>query len=310
MLNWMKLGSLGICLLAMACSKPAEESAAAPEATGKLVVYATNYPIAYMAERIGGDAIDLRFPIPEGKDPAYWKPSEDDIAAMQSARLLLTNGAKYENWLEKATLPESIIVNTSSAVTDRYIETEDAVVHSHGPEGTHSHAGLASTTWLDPAFARAHAEGIAKALTEKAPGEAASFDHNLTVLLADFDQWAATLDSAAEPLGDRPLFASHPVYQYLERRMGLNLVSMHWEPNEMPESAAWTDFDQLLERHAGQLMLWEDEPLPETRAALEERGVVIVVYPPCFNRPGSGDFLSVMLENAANLETALAATAP
>jgi zinc transport system substrate-binding protein len=65
---------------------------------------------------------------------------------MQGADRILLNGADYEKWVPQATLPDGSVVNTSAAVSDRYIETDDAIVHSHGPEGMHSHAGVAFTT--------------------------------------------------------------------------------------------------------------------------------------------------------------------
>ncbi|MGI9342970.1 MAG: hypothetical protein ACR2QV_08965 [Gammaproteobacteria bacterium] len=46
-------------------------------------VYAVNYPLAYFAERIGSDAVDVRFPVPAGVDPAAWVPDPDTIAEYQ-----------------------------------------------------------------------------------------------------------------------------------------------------------------------------------------------------------------------------------
>ena len=48
----------------------------------------------------------------------------------------------------------------------------------------------------------------------------------------------------------------------------------------------------MAERSASR-MLWEAEPLDETRKRLQELGVEVVVYDPCGNKPGAGDFLKV-----------------
>ena len=37
----------------------------------KLVIYTVNYPLAYFAERIGGDLVAVHFPAPEDVDPAF-----------------------------------------------------------------------------------------------------------------------------------------------------------------------------------------------------------------------------------------------
>jgi len=47
--------------------------------------------------------------------------------------------------------------------------------------------------------------------------------------------------------------------------------------------------------------LWEGEPHPETKLLLEEAGVKAVLFIPCGNRPGQGDYISVMNQNIENL---------
>jgi len=48
-------------------------------------------------------------------------------------------------------------------------------------------------------------------------------------------------------------------------------------------------------------MLWEGQPLDDTRKKLQELGVDIVVYDPCGNKPEAGDFLEVMRGNVNQL---------
>ena len=118
-------------------------------AADRLVVYAVNYPLAYFAERIGAEHVEVHFPAPAGVDPAFWVPNAETVAGYQGADLILLNGADYAKWVTKATLPMSAMVNTTAAATDRYIEIEALTTHSHGPEGEHAHGGTAFTTWLD-----------------------------------------------------------------------------------------------------------------------------------------------------------------
>ncbi len=49
-------------------------------------------------------------------------------------------------------------------------------------------------------------------------------------------------------------------------------------------------------------MVWEGEPGEATVKRLEAMGLGSLVYTPCSNAPGEGDFLSVMRENAARLD--------
>jgi len=102
----------------------------------------------------------------------------------------------------------------------------------------------------------------------------------------------AALSEALTPLRGGHVLASHPVYQYLERRYGLVLTSFHWEPDLTPSPKEWAVLDALLGQRAATVMLWEGEPTPKTRAALQARGLRVVVLPTLSNRPPEGDFVS------------------
>ena len=78
---------------------------------------------------------------------------------------------------------------------------------------------------------------------------------------------------------------------------------MHFEPDQEPSEKQWTQLKYLLREHNAKWMLWEGEPLLETRVQLAGLGVKSVVFDPCGNRPEKGDFLSVMRENAKRLAT-------
>ena len=59
----------------------------------RISVVSVNYPLHYFATRIGGDLVDASFPVPADIDPAFWKPSGDDVAQIQAADLIVLNGA-------------------------------------------------------------------------------------------------------------------------------------------------------------------------------------------------------------------------
>lgn len=84
------------------------------------------------------------------------------------------------------------------------------------------------------------------------------------------------------------------MYQYLGRRHGFELTSLHWEPDLTPPPEEWAALDALLDERVATVMLWESEPTPETRAGLEARGLRIAVFPTWSNRPAKGDFISAM----------------
>lgn len=286
--------SLAMLLGACGAPKPAppQNQAALP------TVYAVNYPLAYFAERIGGDAVEVVFPAPPDEDPAYWQPSREALESFQSADLILLNGAGYAKWAATAALPEDRSVDTSAAFADRHIRMEDAVEHSHGPEGMHAHEGTDFNTWLDPGLALKQAEAVQVALKPLAPGA------DLSALAADLRALDADLRAAAEKLGDAAIIASHPVYAYLARAYQLNVSSLHWEPGETPPDTEWGHLAELMEHTGAKIMLWEGGPAPAVAERLREMGLRLVVFPPCGNRPETGDYMSVMRESCARLAEA------
>lgn len=270
------------------------------------VVVASNYPLAYMAERIGGDAVDVRFPARGTGDPSFWKPQPEDIAAMQEADLILLNGATYEQWLTGVTLPMARVIDTSAGFHDRLIETDDAITHSHGDEGAHSHSGTAYTTWLDFNVASEQARAVAESFAERWPEHAETFRANVKPLVEDLNALDKAIAEAVAVNPEMPVLFSHPVYQYFQRRYGVNGVSLHWEPDEVPDDAQWAYLDELLTTHPARVVIWEGEPVQESVDTLQERGIASITFDPCGNAPDTGDFLDAMKANVEALTQAYA----
>lgn len=280
---------------------PASPSHAGSTASPRLKIVAANYPLAYFAERLAGVRATVAFPVPADTDPAFWRPDATAVREMQRADLIVLNGADYEKWLPQVSLPLLRRVDTSAVFRDAYIRIEGAITHSHGPGGQHAHEGIAFTTWLDFRQAGKQAQTLAAALSRKRPEWKSRIEENLAALQADLSGLDQALEriTAAEP--GLPLLASHPVYQYLARRYGLNLKSVHWEAKAMPPAEEWKALEQTLAGHPAKWMIWETEPGPEIAAKLKRLGVGSRVFDPGAQRPASGDFLTLMRRNVENL---------
>lgn len=293
------------------CGETDRQSNAGAAAAGPATVIAGNYPLYFFAARIS-DGVEgapmLELPAIDG-DPAEWIPSAVQIQALQSADLVLLNGAGAEPWLDLVSLRRRRLVDTSAASVEQLIEFHDAVPHQHGPQGEHSHAEYAFTLWLDPLLAVAQAQVITAALSELTPSHAEQYRKNMAVLQRDLLLLDRRMAAVFEQLRQRPLLFSHPVYQYLQRRYGINGASVHWEPDTQPALADWTALRELLRTHPATVMLWEDTPLSDTAARLAGRGIESVVFHMLANRPPQGDFMTAMLANAQRLERVLTTTA-
>lgn len=260
------------------------------------VVYTVNYPLQFFAEAIAGDDLDVVFPAPPDVDPADWTPDLDTLLDYQAADLILLNGAGYAEWTKGVYLARSRLLDTSASFKDRLIaEESDEVPHVHGPTGAEVQgAAVAFTTWLDLSLARAQAEAVRDAMVARWPDHAEAFTERHASLDAELATLDAALSEALKQLRGIHVLASHPVYQYLGRRYGLDLTSFHWEPELTPPPEEWASLDALLGQRPATIMLWEGEPTQETRAALQARGLRAAVLPTLSNRPSKGDFLNAM----------------
>lgn len=300
-----------LALLLAACKPSSEKqeasssagSAPVPASSGKPQVLVANYPLQYFAQRIGGDAVEVRFPAPKDEDPAFWQPDDAAIAAYQNASLIVMNGATYSKWADKVTLPESKVVDTSAAFANTLIPVTDVVTHSHGPGGEHSHSGIAFTTWIDFKQASLQAQAVHDALVKLVPAAKEAMDKNAEALMDELDTLDNRMMALSRRLVDQPLVASHPVYHYLARRYGMNLRSLLWEPQTVPDDQAMAELNALLATHRARWMIWEGEPAQESVQKLQMVGLRSVVFDPCGNVPDSGDFMSVMEANVKALET-------
>lgn len=268
---------------------------------GPLIVYTVNEPLRYFVDRIGGKGVRAVFPMKEAGDPAFWEPSTEVLLDYQKADLIVRNGAEYARWMARASLPASRIVDSSRAFADHIIEIKNSVTHQHGPAGKHSHSGHAFTTWLDPKLAVQQALAVKEALSARLPEDAKGIEERFVALRRDLEDLDQQIAGIVAKKPDLPLLGSHPVYQYLGKRYSLSLVSVHWEPEEIPAEADWTQLEKILADHEATAMLWEAEPRAEVRSRLEKLGVRCLVYDPCASTPKQGDFLTRMRENVANL---------
>ncbi len=269
----------------------------------KTLIMTVNGPLQYMAERLVDPSwAEVVFPADASVvDPAFWNPSPAIIRQYQEADLILLHGGDYAQWVKTSSLMTSRLHDTSETFRDRFILMEDAIVHQHGPEGEHSHEGYATTTWLDFELAIMHANSIYEALKKRWPENSDTLEKNHSLLVEDLQKLHGAMKTVCNRMGNIPLLASHPVYQYAERAYQLNLHSLHWEPDATPEEKEWLALDAYLKETPTEWMIWEDTPNEETQNKLEERGIQWIVFRPQGGTVSNGNFLSVMKRNIGSL---------
>jgi zinc transport system substrate-binding protein len=181
------------------------------------------------------------------------------------------------------------------------IPLDDEAIHQHGPQGEHSHYGVAFTVWLDPVLAMEQASAIEQGISQLVPGNQEAHRARLASLQARLVALDEALRQAFDAIGEQALVFSHPVYQYLASRYALNAVSIHWEPGEDPGIKAWIELQKILRQHPAKLMIWEDEPGEVIAGKLEQLGLQPMVFHTASNQPNGNDYFEVMNANVNRL---------
>lgn len=268
-------------------------------------VVAVNSALTDMAERLLGDDGDVVFPVPDDVDPSFWRPAIADISMIQSADLIVLNGAGFATWVDRVSLPRSKLVNTTAALQDQFITTQ-SITHSHGDGGEHSHEGLATYTWLDPSLATAQAEAIAAALTARGLADEGDIADRLAALTADLNAMDANARSALSDLQDVAIIATHPRYEYFARRYDLSISSLEWDAGAMPTDTEISDLSALMDSTQARILIWESAPPPAALDLTSDLGLINIIFPPLARRVDGRDFMQVFDDAVTELSSAAA----
>lgn len=191
------------------------------------VVRTTSAPVDALTRQVVGDAVRVELMCPPDADPSAWRPDPETVALFQRARLIVSNGAGYEAWVETAPLPRSRLVEAADGLSETLI-TVQGETHSHGPEGHHTHEVTLGQVWLDPVHAIEQAETIAKGLNQAFPEHADTFNVNLEELrteLIGLHERVQQLDTN----GVEVMVPSTP-YAYLAQRYGWRRIELAEDP--------------------------------------------------------------------------------
>jgi zinc transport system substrate-binding protein len=292
-----------LAFLAPACGPDDDSGGRTP---GNSVVYTTFYPMTYFAERIGGDLVDVVCPLPADEDAIFWQPDDATIRDYQRADLIVTNGAEFEKWLLKVSLPEARVVDSTAQITEEFIEFGQSITHSHGPAGEHAHEGIDGHTWLDPLNAIRQAEEICAGLKVVLQGHEDALETRCDALVAELEALDTELRALTEKYGGQPILASHPAYNYLAQRYEWNVINLDLDPETMPDEETLAGIKTVLEENPAKFILWESAPTAEIAARFTaDLGLTSVVFSPCEQPDDAGDYLAIMKRNVKAMETVL-----
>ena len=169
----------------------------------KVTVVASFYPLYEFASRVGGDRVKVSSLVPAGVEPHDWEPTPQDRLRVQSASMLVINGAGLESWAHDV---------EANAV----IDTSQGIDHGANPH-----------IWLDPVFAMHQVEKIRDALIVADPDNIDYYNGNANSFLAELSQLDAFIKLQLADCEKSDFIAFHDAFAYFAARYGLTQHAIH-----------------------------------------------------------------------------------
>ncbi|MEU9132039.1 metal ABC transporter substrate-binding protein [Kitasatospora sp. NPDC048540] len=290
-------------------------SSSAADGDGRLKVVASFYPMAYLAEQIGGSHVKVTGLTPAGVEPHDLELKARQVGAVQSADVVvyLKGLQPSVDQAVKGTHAEHVVDATAvSPLVDHHLDEGNE--EPGGEHAGHEHSGPAGDPhiWLDPTRYAAVARSVGTELAAADPAHAEDYRSATDRLLDRLTALDTAFRDGLKDVPTKTFVTSHAAFGYLADHYGLEQVAINGvDPEAEPTPARLTEIQQAARSHGVTTIFFEtlvDPRLAETVA--KDLGLRTDVLDPLegVKDPATEDYFSVMQHNLANLRTALGAT--
>jgi zinc transport system substrate-binding protein len=301
---------LALALTLGGCSSGDADSGAAPgDAAQPVNVVASFYPVQWLAEEIGGDAVSVTSLTPEGTEPHDLAIDADGLKAMDAASAVLYLGAGFQPDVEKAV----------ASLDDPQIATDlldgDGVTLLAAPDdiGKETLAGGKDPhVWLDPVLMSAMADGVAASLAEVGPGGAEALEDRVAAVKQELADLDTAYDKSLQECATTALVTSHAAFGYLADRYGLRQIAIAGvSPDDEPDPKQLKEVAALAREENVTTVFFEDAlPSDLSRTVADEIGAEIdllaaLEFDPRGSIAPDATYLSVMDDNRERIARGL-----
>ncbi|WP_069767725.1 metal ABC transporter substrate-binding protein [Streptomyces sp. LUP30] len=232
------LGSLSAC---------SSDSAAAAN-TDKFDVVASFYPMAFLAERIGGDHVHVTSLTQPGQEP-----HDLEISAKQTAALQESDAVLYLKNLQPSVddaVSQSGLKTKIDAASLTTLEKHGNEVGGHAAEHdahqSEELSGLDPHIWLDPVRYAQVAEGVGKAFEKADPDHAADYKANTAALVKQLGDLNTEFEKGLANTRTKVFVTTHAAFGYLAERYGLTEEAINGlDPESEPSAARVRELEKM-----------------------------------------------------------------
>jgi zinc transport system substrate-binding protein len=299
-------------VLLLGCSAPQAPPSAENEnqsQEGKLLVYASFYPMYDFALKIGGDRVEVVNMVPAGTEPHDWEPAAADIEGLENAAVFVYNGAGMEHWAEDvlAALGNRELLAVEAAAGVALMEGGE-----HEDEGEDEDGGYDPHVWLNPQYAKTEMANIRDAFVRADPENSAYYEENYAEHAAGLDALDKEFREALSALPRKDIVVAHQAFGYLCAAYGLNQIPIEGlSADSEPDPGRMAEIIDFAEENAVTVIFFEELVSPKVAetiaAAVGARTDVLSPIEGLSDEQleAGDDYFAVMRQNLAALQAAL-----
>lgn len=300
------IGAVASTLVLAACGGSADSSA------GTSVV-ASFYPFAYVAEQVGGDAVDVENLTSPGVEPHDIELAPKQIVDVQDADLAIFETGfqpQVDDAVDQADLSGDAALDVADVVT--LVDASEHGTGGNGPGDSSDdaeHAGLDPHVWLDPRNMVTITGAVADRLKRLDPDNAKTYQHNARAFTAKLTALDHAYKTGLADCERHTIITSHDAFGYLADRYGLEQIGIAGlDPGNEPSPAQIADISDLVREDGITTVFTEELVSPAVaQTVADESGAQVATLDPI---EGLGDdtedqtYLSLMRQNLDALKEA------
>ncbi|WP_128428332.1 metal ABC transporter substrate-binding protein [Streptomyces cyaneus] len=299
------LGSLSAC---------STDSAAAGN-TDKFDVVASFYPMAFLAEQIGGGHVNVTTLTEPGQEP-----HDLEISSQQRAQLEESDAALYLKGLQPSVdeaIAQSGLKTKIDAAGLTSLEEHGNEVGGHAAEHDDEHGheeegGKDPHIWLDPVKYAEVAEGVGKAFEKADPDHAADYKKNTAALVKKLGDLNTQYETGLKNSKSKVFITTHAAFGYLAERYGLTEEAISGlDPESEPSAARVKELEKMAKADGVTTVFYETLVSDKTAKTIaKDANLDTDVLDPLegiTDKSKGDDYFQVMESNLKALQTALGA---
>lgn len=304
--NFMKKLSPPLIILIAFTTILASSCTNTQNATAKIQVATSFYPLYFFTQQIGGEKIEVINITPPGGEPHEYELTAQDIVRIENSTLLVLAGGGLESWGEKIQQnidPQktTILMAGEDLMTQDVVEEDETITDPH--------------VWLSPVLAQKMADKIAVGLMQADPANATYYQANTDILKITLSNLDTEYRQGLSQCASKNIITAHAAFGYLASTYGLNQVSISGlSTEEEPSPQQLAEVAQFAQENGIKYIFFESLVSPELSETIAtEIGAQTLVLNPLEGLTATEitegkNYITEMQNNLHNLQIALQCT--